>query len=466
MESRKKNEKTVDGESPACEITRFSSVEWRARQDRLARGSEYSLLTVGPKGRNDSTTKTQVVSVPSDCDDVAMESSTESTKDHPLPNGRAYRLIINGRAEFMTIIGSIFGLRTTPGFYILIWPFKYLIKNEKKLRARLAEERSKYEDRGENHLPEVGSSARSDTGIISQGHEFQAEFRKERLDSSPIKENANEELTGSASCDPGHHADSKENEKYAEERGKKGLPYENKTVYKAKHDPTSSLRQEEGEVLATVTGQKGPQSIESHLRTENVTRLRDELRCIVEFMDYDMKEIFQVQKSIEHGTQTRISFDFLWLLFQPGDVVISRGEHDRAYIVLHVTGGRALDRSARKNHVKEKLYRSQYEQLEEEAYLAKFPKTSPFVLDCFYIDFDGTNFGPLAHKFQLAEYEGEVPIHSLEVFPVKFDDDCKQTERKLVKRGKRFVKMARVDHTYYSGNTFREPRILESQGEV
>ena len=103
---------------------------------------------------------------------------------------------------------------------------------------------------------------------------------------------------------------------------------------------------------------------------------------------------------------------------------------------------------------------------EREAYIAKYPKTSPFVIDCFYIDFDGTNFGPLPQEFVLEDYEGEVPINSLKVFPIRFDEDPIKTEKSLVRRGRKFVKLANVDHKYYSGRTLREATMLENQGEV
>ncbi len=64
------------------------------------------------------------------------------------------------------------------------------------------------------------------------------------------------------------------------------------------------------------------------------------------------------------------------------------------------------------------------------------------------------------------ELDGEVAIGSLDVFPARFDHSPKLTEKALIKRGKRFVKLSRVDHKYYSGKTVREPIILEHQSEV
>ena len=195
------------------------------------------------------------------------------------------------------------------------------------------------------------------------------------------------------------------------------------------------------------------------------TRLRDELRCIVEFMDNDMKDIYSVQKEIDNGTKTTICFDYLWQLFKPGDIVIQVREQKRAYTVLHVTGGRALQKSAQRFLGRDRNHTHQ-EVLEKEAYLTKYPKSTPFVLDCFYLDFDGSSFGPMPQKFMIKEYDGEKPIKSLEVFPVKFDDCPKEAENALIERGKRFVKLARGDHKFYSGSTIKESPAFENQDEV
>ena len=76
------------------------------------------------------------------------------------------------------------------------------------------------------------------------------------------------------------------------------------------------------------------------------TRLRDELSCLVTFMETDLKDIFSVQKDIDKGTRKLIAFDHLWQLYKPGVVITSGKGQKRAYVVLHVTGGRALQRDS------------------------------------------------------------------------------------------------------------------------
>ena len=202
---------------------------------------------------------------------------------------------------------------------------------------------------------------------------------------------------------------------------------------------------------------------------EKAVRLRDQLRCLVQFMDEDMKDLFAVKKQIANGTLKKISFEYLWLLYKPGDVVFSGFSQRRAYRVLHVTGGRAIldigDQPSINNHNVSQPVRS-WEQHEDQAVTYAHSKNTPFVIDCYYIDFDGENFGPVPRKFAIQEYEGEQDIDTLQPFPTKFDKNLEETEKMLIKRGKRFVKLARASHKKYTGLSAREPSVADSQEDV
>ena len=205
---------------------------------------------------------------------------------------------------------------------------------------------------------------------------------------------------------------------------------------------------------------------EDHVKA---VRLRDQLRCLVQFMDEDMKDLFSVRKQIANGTLKKVSFEYLWLLYKPGDVVFSGSSQRRAYRVLHVTGGRAIldigDQHATNNRTVSQSVRS-WEQHEDLTVTYVHPKNTSFVIDCYYIDFDGENFGPVPRKFAIQEYEGEQEIDTLQPFPAKFDKNHHETEKMLIKRGKCFVKLTRVSHKKYTGLSAREPSVSDSQEDV
>lgn len=431
-------------------------------------------MTVGRKGRGESSLRSQAVEVQSEGGKSAIETSAELTKTSEFTDDKAYRLILNGRSELMEVLGGIFDFNANmSAFYIWMWPFKQLVRYGDKVRARLAIEESKLKT--ENTSP--GSPKfYGDGGMIPERGDLQP-YCDTHFKSSPFtKENIkqSDDETRHQKTEDGRNA--REYKTNMIEPHSMDFEHDPKSEGEARSNSTDPPLQnvEEGvetKEKAANTTHEPLQTPEMRLEADDPTRLRDELRCIVEFMDHDMKNTFSTQRSIQEGTKKTIAFDYLWLLFKPGDVVISAGQQKRAYIVLHVTGGRALERKAKTTGSRDKPrevsnYAIKEQEQEKEAYLAKYSKTTPFVIDCFYVDFDGKNFGPLPQKFMLAEFEGEKPITSLEVFPLRFDDNPKNTERLLAKRGKRFAKLARVDHKYYSGKTVTEPKILENQGEV
>ena len=396
----------------------------------------YSLLTVAPKERGDSGSRLEAVEV----------------QPGPMPGSGepAYRAILNGRAELMEILGEIFDTQFESAFYLWLWPFKHLIAHGEKLRARLSEEETKFED--------VDRKPKSEA-------------------SPPVADEANPRLKANrASSVSKEHADYEEDLKPKRKAQEETASQE---VLQAGQDASESVHKtidhgnKPDRIPADVetentNAEDSSQAIDPDPQTADNTRLREELRCLVTFMDIDLKDVFSVQKDIDNGTRKLIAFDHLWQLYKPGDVVISGKGHKRAYVVLHVTGGRRLQRNSRFAMAKHDVTDGwdHRERKEREAHLAKYSKASPFVIDCFYLDFDGTKFGPKPQVFMLQEYEGEVPIASLEVFPVRFDDDPKKTEKSLVRRGRKFVKLANVDHKYYSGRTLREDIVLETTGEV
>lgn len=211
---------------------------------------------------------------------------------------------------------------------------------------------------------------------------------------------------------------------------------------------------------------------EVNINTESGTKLRDQLRCLVHFMDNDMREIFAVRQKIADGTLREIAFDHLWQLFSPGDAIFSNAQVDsqrRAFRVLHVTGGRTildLDEPPQPDiHASSRNNRS-WERHGNQSVANSYSKYTPFIIDCFYLDFDGQSFGPVSRRFIIQEYEGERSIESLPAFPMKFDKNWRETEKQLIKRGKRFVKLAGVTHNRYIGLSAKEPSITESQDEV
>lgn len=370
---------------------------------------------------------------------------------------KPYRAILNGRAELMEVLGEIFDAQSVPAFYFWFWPFKYLIVHGEKLRARLSEEESKFGDTNQKPESEASPPMAGEADDVAQSGDSRSK-QEQASDIPQVRVDHEEDLNA------GHNNKERMSSQESEQAGQNVTELVDNTVDHEVEADSITADEETGEVRS----EHDSQPMKPDTQTADDTRLRDELRCLVRFMDNDLEDLMSVQKDIDNETRKSIAFDHLWQLYKPGHVVVSRTGPKRAYVVLHVTGGRSLQRNSQFAMAEDDVSNSydDWRKREKEAYRAKYPKTSPFVIDCFYLDFDGTKFGPLPQKFMLQEYEGEVAITSLEVFPIRFDDDPKNTEKLLLKRGRKFVKLASVDHKYYSGRTLGEDRFLELPGEV
>ena len=450
------HEAEIISNTPACEIEieRISNAEWRARQHHAHKEPNYCLLTVAPKERGDISLRSQAVEVqpgpsPGSGKSTVEESAVPTVGGQSISE-KPYRAILNGRSELMETLRGIFDTPSAPGFYFWFWPFKHLIDLGEKLRARLSDEESKFRETDQQLSSETSRSVAKEAEDTSPEEDPRLRVKQasdiSQEDADRVKDREPEYQDQERPASPG-----------TEQSGHDTILMANETVDQGiKAD--SNLTDEE---TRETEGRHSSRASEPETQAIVDTRLRDELRCLVRFMDTDLKNLFSVQKDIDNGTRKLITFDHIWQLYKPGHVVISAEGPKRAYVVLHVTGGRTLQRDSQVALAKDDMIDdyAQKRRKEREAHYAKYLKTSPFVIDCFYLDFDGTNFGPRPQTFTLQEYEGEKAIKSLEVFPIRFDDDSRRTEKLLVKRGRKFVKLASVDHKFYSGRTLREAAL-------
>ena len=106
---------------PKCEIAHISNAEWRARQYEFDNKISYSLLTVAPKPRQDSSSSNNTVEVQpgplSGSGKPTAEASADPTLRSKETSENPYRAILNGRAELMEVLGGLFDAQSAPGFY-------------------------------------------------------------------------------------------------------------------------------------------------------------------------------------------------------------------------------------------------------------------------------------------------------------------------------------------------------------
>lgn len=183
------------------------------------------------------------------------------------------------------------------------------------------------------------------------------------------------------------------------------------------------------------------------------TRARDLLRCLVDFMDFEMSDLFATKRQIAGRTLEEITFDYLWLLYTPGDIIIADpgapSKSRRAYRVLYITGGRPnLDRKRQRATESRGVNFNKLGPTDiiGPGSLGNASKTTPVVIDCFYIDFDGDNYGPRPARFILPEFTGSRKISSLAAYPIDFDPEKKSLTKALQDRGQDFADCAHGAH--------------------
>ena len=197
---------------------------------------------------------------------------------------------------------------------------------------------------------------------------------------------------------------------------------------------------------------------------------RDQLRCLVNFMDTDMQDIFEVKRQVANQTLEDIAFEHLWLLYRPGDLVYSTTTPEemgtyQAYRVLHVTGGRPVLDTANKscfNAVYDRMWEdeSETEEKAQDAIRSSPSNVSAFIIDCFSLDFDGNRLGPKSTRSVISRYSGKRKVNTFEMCPSLFHPQQEKLYRVMVDRGRRFTQLANGTHKRYSGSTLRESREL------
>jgi hypothetical protein len=171
------------------------------------------------------------------------------------------------------------------------------------------------------------------------------------------------------------------------------------------------------------------------------------LKCFVDFMDNYLKHVFELRRGLEDATIREIAFEDLWHLFSPGDLLITSGplRERQALKVFYTSGGRPT--------------------VLENFNFEKYTATTPFTIDCYYIDFDKKWLGPVHQTITIPHYEGKRPIKELTMsysvddviprtastFPIRFLEQPEIAIAALVKRGKRHRELTPFSHKRYCG---------------
>ena len=181
---------------------------------------------------------------------------------------------------------------------------------------------------------------------------------------------------------------------------------------------------------------------------DSVEALRD-LRCLVEFIDHDLRPTMD---SLKDDSCQKVRFEDLWHIFQPGVEVYSpRGtcmkdeKMQPVYNQMYQEYGRVIVVGDGRPRLKDNHDRSPH--------AFPVPKIDAFKMRCYYIDYNGTTFGPMFYTFSIYPFEGEREIRSLGIYPLRFAAGASGIRDRLRKRGEKFLDFTTSQLRFCHGKT-------------
>lgn len=178
---------------------------------------------------------------------------------------------------------------------------------------------------------------------------------------------------------------------------------------------------------------------------DSVEALRD-LRCLIEFIDHDLRPTMDILKD---DSCQKVRFEDLWHIFQPGVEVYSPPDGRRESEPMHAKMYQELGRVLNTSDGRPKLTHHPKD----------LPSTVPlwkighFYIHCYYLDFNGSIFGPVSYMPSIVPFEGERDIRSLKVYPLRFAADASGIRDRLRRRGEKFLELINSQPRYCRGKT-------------
>lgn len=190
--------------------------------------------------------------------------------------------------------------------------------------------------------------------------------------------------------------------------------------------------------------------IYANMKATEFTGLIKDLRSLIKFMDD------YIEPAIKRDLKESVFFSDLWYTFPAGSLIFIKDKNipQKIWKVIQRTGG------SRRSRWEDSITEHGKPQIE----------TSRLVIDCFYIDFDGTRYLPVYHRIYIDAFDGLQPVSSLPVLPLS----VAATEhyiniKEMVNRGREFIEYAKPTHCDYIGRSLlKKPKgetLANNDGE-
>ncbi|RTE85317.1 hypothetical protein BHE90_000133 [Fusarium euwallaceae] len=210
-------------------------------------------------------------------------------------------------------------------------------------------------------------------------------------------------------------------------------------------------------------------------------------QVLLAFVDEYLGEQIQLYERLRMGKEQHIAFENLWMLFDVGDTIYcplreaGTEEHfnvegpghthtpiqrhtPQAYRVVATNGGMPYERvmapsSKMRGNDKSVAIVGTGTQTGAEAIASVLTHPAElwgkvrnnyteFNVYCFYLDFNGVEYGSVREVFVFKPYEREMEIRALQAYPDRY-----MIEDQLRQRGEMFLDVTRISHMQYEGLT-------------
>lgn len=401
--------------------------------------------------------------------DIDRQSDKSSTQK---PAGRLVNAMVTTTPERIRIncdrlLGELDHVTGQDTLHDFLPPFTFFATYEQKIRAHVAvlESRSRGEDvaiDSGNAAGEAPGEVEPDTEMTDQSQQ-PAQVSGDAITDAETKspsagvesQTIGKDAGAANGAEPARGID-RDEEEAADETGLHGVDIlavvEDCQVSRAKavkalNDSTS---------IFTACRELRKLMTKEELKIANATKARFLLpswRTLVAVMDSDLRPKLELCSKVSDKTLREIAYEDLGYLFKPGDVVLaSQDRRLQALAVLAITGGRKLS----PNQVRKVTGND-----DPESVFHTSAGYSPFVVDCFYYDFDGTNFGAISRSITIPKYEGRRPVDHLALYPECLSSGKSWDVRKVLReRGRKFVELCSllaVAHRQYTGRSLDDP---------
>lgn len=207
-----------------------------------------------------------------------------------------------------------------------------------------------------------------------------------------------------------------------------------------------------------------------------------EIRCYVAFVEQCLLPLYRQFEDVRDKT-AMIQFDDLWYLFRPGELVYrnprsdayaSRGKESLRAMAKHRVA-RVVASTPPRLHIEgQGFFRSEYRRdppptLTTDAVGDRGKEDGVFLVECYFLDFDGEHFVPWLFTLGIEPYSGSRRIQDLCLHPLRFAE-CPEEVLELHKaQGRKYLQCIELRHLSLEGcGLLYEPdgdRALTRKGE-